>query len=412
MERPINQITIGPRRRKDLGDIKELAASIQAVGLLHPVVIKPNGTLIAGERRLAACQHIGMTAVPVTIAEDLDDLYGVLCAERDENTCRKDFSPSEAVAMAADIEPYERMAARERQGERTDKHPENFTGSSGNAADKTAAVVGMSRPTLKKAQEVIEAANEDPDMFGDLVEEMDKTGKVSKAHGALRNRKKRAAAEAQAQAEPTKPQIAHAPWDAWLPYQSDCDLLLTDPPYSTDIPDIAAFAAAWLPSALAKIKSTGRAYVCIGAYPEEIAAYLAADRQHMMLAQILVWEYRNATVKQPKYDYIQNWQAILYFRGPDAPELDAPDSNEQFCVQAINAPDGRLGERYHAWQKPDELAERLIRHSTKVGDLVLDPFAGTGTFVLAAARLGRAGRGCDVDQDMLAIAEARGCDIE
>ncbi len=33
---------------------------------------------------------------------------------------------------------------------------------------------------------------------------------------------------------------------------------------------------------------------------------------------------------------------------------------EQFSVQDINAPDGRLGDRFHAWQKPDELAERVI----------------------------------------------------
>jgi DNA modification methylase len=160
---------------------------------------------------------------------------------------------------------------------------------------------------------------------------------------------------------------------------------------------------------LATVKPTGRAYVCIGSYPDELAAYLAADRAHMTLAQILIWTYRNATNRQPKHDYILNYQTILYFRGPDAPPLDAPDTVEQFAVQDINAPDGRLGNRYHTWQKPDELAERLIRHSTQPGDLVLDPFNGTGTFVLAAARLGRIGRGCDTDPDMLAIAVERGC---
>ncbi len=206
--------------------------------------------------------------------------------------------------------------------------------------------------------------------------------------------------------------VTRAPWDAWLPEQPDCDLLLTDPPYATDIDDVAAFAAAWLPAALETVKPTGRAYVCIGAYPDELAAYLAADRAGMTLAQVLVWTYRNATNRQPTHDYILNWQAILYFRGPEAPPLDAPDTVEQFAVQDINAPDARRDERYHTWQKPDHLAERLIRHSTKPGDLILDPFNGTGTFILAAARLGRIGRGCDVDPEMLAIAQERGCDLE
>jgi len=82
---------------------------------------------------------------------------------------------------------------------------------------------------------------------------------------------------------------------------------------------------------------------------------------------------------------------------------------EQFSVQDINAPDGRLGDRYHAWQKPIELAERFVRHSTKEGDTVLDPFACTGSFLLAASKLGRRASGCDIDQANIDIAVQRGC---
>src|SRR5258708_33719065 len=82
---------------------------------------------------------------------------------------------------------------------------------------------------------------------------------------------------------------------------------------------------------------------------------------------------------------------------------------EQFSVADINAPDGRQADRYHAWQKPDDLAERFIRHATQPGDTVLDPFAGTGTFLLAAARLGRNAAGCAIDLAMLAIAARPGC---
>jgi hypothetical protein len=210
--------------------------------------------------------------------------------------------------------------------------------------------------------------------------------------------------------------VTLASWDEWLPQQPACDLLLTDPPYCTAVADIRAFAAAWLPVALGAVKPTGRAYICIGAYEAELTAYLTAPRAGLFLGNVLVWTYRNTLGPAPTHDYKLNWQAILHFRGPQAPPLDCPDLLEQLSVHDIPAPDGRQvaedgspGARYHAWQKPDALAERLIRHATRPGDLILDPFCGTGTFVLAGARLGRAARGADTDARMLALATRRGC---
>ncbi len=52
--RRIADIRIGERHRRDLGDVDALAASIAAVGLMHPIVVMPDGTLIAGRRRLEA----------------------------------------------------------------------------------------------------------------------------------------------------------------------------------------------------------------------------------------------------------------------------------------------------------------------------------------------------------------------
>jgi DNA modification methylase len=186
------------------------------------------------------------------------------------------------------------------------------------------------------------------------------------------------------------------------------DLLITDPPYMTDLEDVHGFAHAWLPVALSKIKPTGRAYVCAGAYPDELLAYLSVPRAGLELAQVLVWTYRNTLGPSPSHDYKLNWQAIFYFRGPEAPPLDCPVMNEQFSVQDISAPDGRQANRFHEWQKPDALAERLIRHSCPPGGLVIDPFAGTGTFLAAAARLGRAAMGCDTSAAQVALCEKRG----
>ena len=90
-------------------------------------------------------------------------------------------------------------------------------------------------------------------------------------------------------------------------------------------------------------------------------------------------------------------------------DFDCPISNEQWSIQEANAPDGRLGDRYHTWQKPTELAERFIRHTTKEGDFVIDPFCCTGTFLISASKLNRKSKGCDISKDNLQIAIDRGC---
>lgn len=191
------------------------------------------------------------------------------------------------------------------------------------------------------------------------------------------------------------------------------DLLLTDPPYSTDVADIGGFVAAWIPLALSRLKPSGRAYICAGAYPVEVAAYLAAfaDQSSLTCANLMVWTYRNTMGPAPSHDYKLNWQAIFHLRGPAAPPLNSPSLNELFSVIDITAPDGRHGTRVHAWQKPDALADRLIAHSTRPGDIVIDPFTGTGTFLAAAARAGCTAFGSETDPEMLAYCTSRGIEV-
>jgi len=199
----IDEVLIASRHRREMGDVAGLAASIADVGLLHPIAVRPDGVLVAGERRLRACESLGWAEIPVHIVTTVDDLYAALKAERDENTCRKPFSPTEAVAMAAAIEPYEREAARARHGARTDLQlPVSFTGSSAGAAmDKVASAVGLSRPTLTKAQAVVEAAQEEPDVFGDLPARMDS----SSVDSAFKEMKRRQLSDAYQAQNPEPP---------------------------------------------------------------------------------------------------------------------------------------------------------------------------------------------------------------
>ena len=58
-------------------------------------------------------------------------------------------------------------------------------------------------------------------------------------------------------------------------------------------------------------------------------------------------------------------------------------------------------------QKPLALLERIVAASSNPGDMVFDPFMGSGTTLVAAKRLGRRFAGCDVSADAVKVAEAR-----
>src|SRR5262245_2300661 len=173
-EIPLREIRVfGKRHRKDMGDIAALAASIAEVGLLQPIAVTFDGYLIAGERRLRAVQLLGWKTIPYTpIPINLDQ---IVRGEFAENTARKDFTLSEAVAIKRGLEPLERAAAKDRMV--AGRPLENF--SKGCALDKVATVVGKHRTAIAKAEAVVDAAEAEPERFGPLLADMDRTGRVN-----------------------------------------------------------------------------------------------------------------------------------------------------------------------------------------------------------------------------------------
>ena len=63
--------------------------------------------------------------------------------------------------------------------------------------------------------------------------------------------------------------------------------------------------------------------------------------------------------------------------------------------------------RKHPAPYPEELASRLIRMFSFVGDTILDPFMGTGTTTVAASKCGRNSIGVEIDSTYVAMAERR-----
>jgi ParB-like chromosome segregation protein Spo0J len=197
-EIPISRITVGPRHRKDMGDLESLAASMEACGLLQPVAVRPDLMLVAGARRIKAALMLGWDRIAAHVVHDLTEELDLLQAERDENTCRKDFTPSEAVAIKRDIEDRLREAAKERQREgqkrggatggrgrsnrQVCEESAQTNGDAGKSRNQIAAAVGLSHDTLKKATAVVEAEESDPERFGPIREQMDRTGNVHAAY--------------------------------------------------------------------------------------------------------------------------------------------------------------------------------------------------------------------------------------
>lgn len=111
----IDEIIVGGRFRKELGDVAALAKSIETIGLLQPIGINEQHRLIFGERRLRAFQHLGRKEIPVRIIK----MESVLQGEFAENEFRKDFTASERVAIGLALE--EELGNR--RGQRTDIEP-------------------------------------------------------------------------------------------------------------------------------------------------------------------------------------------------------------------------------------------------------------------------------------------------
>jgi ParB family chromosome partitioning protein len=115
LDRMVDSIRVGRRHRTDLGDLDALAASIGEQGLLQPITITPDGVLICGARRLAAVKLLGWRQVNVWVRSNLSETLAGLIAERDENTCRKQFTKSEQADLYAEMLDELRADAARRQ---------------------------------------------------------------------------------------------------------------------------------------------------------------------------------------------------------------------------------------------------------------------------------------------------------
>jgi site-specific DNA-methyltransferase (adenine-specific) len=237
---------------------------------------------------------------------------------------------------------------------------------------------------------------------------------------------------------------------ASLPDRS-VDLVVADPPYNLakeDWDDLGSLDAyvAWCDTWLAEVERvltpSGSAYVC--GFSEILAEVKARSaRRFRGGCRWLVWYYRNKA--NLGSDWGRSHESILHLRQSQCLRIDVDavrvpynQHTERYPerVQAVSSQYGRgvrrdrwrphpLGAKprdvleipvlcngtaektHHPTQKPADLVRRLLQASTRPGQLVLDPFAGSGTTALAAEELGRRWQACDNDPRYVGLARER-----
>jgi N6-adenosine-specific RNA methylase IME4/ParB-like chromosome segregation protein Spo0J len=369
----VARIRIGSRVRKDMGDLAGLARSIDGNGLLHPIVVRrlppktggaagwdavspwvgePDHELIAGERRLEAWQMSRWRDEPIPV--HVVDLASIMRGEFAENHERKNFTPSELVEIKRALEQEfglkDAAAARQRAGTRA------APGEAGRSADQVAAFTGRDRRTIEKAEAVVAAAERDPERFGKLRADMDRSGKVDGPAKRLANM---VAGDRLRAAPPPLPM--HGPYRT----------ILADVPWPAEID--TASPAEPRPEAMRKVE--GRGYfpyptmtideiaaldVPSIVHPDGCALWLLITNFHLArgahLPILSAWGFEASTILtwcKPKIGHGQRLRgatehAVLAIRG-DVPCL--PGAQKTWFVSDAAPGNGKLS---HS-QKPEEL---------------------------------------------------------
>ncbi len=175
---------------------------------------------------------------------------------------------------------------------------------------------------------------------------------------------------------------------------ASADLILTDPPYdAAGMPlyrDLGALAARTLKPEAVLLAEAGGLYL-----PQAIAMLSEHLRYRWCIAMILPGQHANVYPAKA----INGWRPLLAFTRHD----HRPSRWLMDTLVVTERPDKAL----HPWQKSVQAASYYVEQLTEPGDLVVDPFLGSGTTAVACYRLGRRFVGAEMDRDAWHTARVR-----
>ena len=119
--------------------------------------------------------------------------------------------------------------------------------------------------------------------------------------------------------------------------------------------------------------------------------------------RLIEWVKTNPVPLNSKRNYLTNSReiAVLAVKG------GKPTFNSEYDNGQYRYPIPNNGKRHHPTQKPLPLFGELVIKHSKPGDLIVDPFVGSGTTAIAAVTQGRRFAGCDLDGEYINIAKQR-----
>ena len=232
----------------------------------------------------------------------------------------------------------------------------------------------------------------------------------------------------------------------WLP-QNFADLLFLDPPYNLtksfrgetflerSMDQYADWLASWLPQVLRTLKPAASVYIC-GDWRSSPAIHQVASK-YLTIRNRITWErekgrgakanWKNASEDiffcTPSANYTFNLDAVKVARRVIAPYTDGQGEPKDWVRTAgggerlthpsnlwtdLTVPFWSMPENTeHPTQKPEKLLAKIILASSNPGDVVFDPFLGSGTTSVTARKLGRRFAGVEADLHYCCLAEKR-----
>lgn len=218
---------------------------------------------------------------------------------------------------------------------------------------------------------------------------------------------------------------------ATLPSES-VDLIIADPPYNlgknygndTDSllrEDYLAFTRRWIAESVRVLKSTGSIYVFMGFRFISYLYIILEEEFHLQFNNWICWNYTQGMGRtrgfSPRHD------DILFFSKTNnyTFNLDSVRIPQKYYRDRNNMRGANPGDVWefshvhycqssrtsHPTQKPEGIIERMVLASSREGDAVLDPFAGSGTSLRVCQQLNRKSMGIELSADYIAVINKR-----